>query len=68
MSKKKMMGLILFGGVLPLALTFIGLPLWLVSVVSLSASCVIDGMVIYKIIKWVRSKPVAFGFLLGRLR
>ena len=68
MSKKKIVGLVLFGGVLPLALNFTGLPLWLVSVISLAASCVIDGMVIYKIVKWVRSKPVAFGFLLGRLR
>ena len=55
-SKKKVVGLVLFGGVLPFLLMGIGLPNYLVVIISLTVSCSIDALVIYKTVKYFLSK------------
>lgn len=57
-TKKKLALMFLAGIALPLGLTAIGLPLWVVTPVSLVISCVIDGVILYKIGKWIWKKPV----------
>lgn len=57
-TKKKLALMFLAGIVTPLALTFIGLPLWIVTPISLVISCMIDGVILYKIGKWIWKKPV----------
>ena len=58
MSKKKLALLVLFGGALPLILNFIGIPFWLSGIISLSVSCCIDAVVIYKMVSWLKPKLV----------
>lgn len=58
-SKKKVVGLVLVGGALPLILTITGLPNYLSWAISLSVSCCIDTLVIYKTIKWLKPKLFA---------
>lgn len=57
-TKKKLALMFMAGIALPLGLTAIGLPLWIVTPVSLVVSCMIDGVILYKIGKWIWKKPL----------
>lgn len=56
MTKKKIALMCLAGIAMPLVLTFIGLPLWIVTPVSLAFSCAVDGVILYKLARWIMNR------------
>lgn len=52
-TKKKLALMFLAGIVIPMSLTMIGLPLVIVTPVSLIISCMVDTVILYKVSKWI---------------
>lgn len=62
-TKKKIALMFLGGAVLPLGLTILGIPLWIVTPISLIVSCMVDTVILYKVSKWIWKKTGRKGII-----